>query len=60
MRTKPIIIDRNISEEEMQKDVEEFEKRFMTEEEEKQLDKDIRDGLIPGYVKPDGTWEMLR
>lgn len=60
MRTKPIIINRNPSEEEMQRDVEEFNKRLMTEEEEKQLDKDIRNGLIPGYVKPDGTTEMLR
>jgi len=31
-----------------------------SEEEEKQLDKDIRNGLIPGYIKPDGTTEMLR
>ena len=55
-----IIIDRNISEEELEKNVKEFEERIMTDEEEKQLKKDIQNGIMSGEILPDGTIKLLR
>ena len=55
-----IIIDRNISEEELEKNVKEFEERIMTDEEEKQLKKDIQNGIMAGEILPDGTIKLLR
>ena len=45
-----IIIDRNISEEELEKNVKEFKERIMTGEEEKQLKKDIQNGIMSGEI----------
>ena len=55
-----IIIDRNISEEELEKNVKEFEERIMTDEEENQLKKDIQNGIMSGEILPDGTIKLLR
>lgn len=55
-----IIIDRNISEEELKKNVKEFEERIMTGEEEKQLKKDIQNGIMSGEILPNGTIKLLR
>ena len=55
-----IIIDRNISEEELEKNVKEFEERIMTDEEEKQLKKDIQNGIMSGEILPDRTIKLLR
>ena len=54
-----IIIDRNISEEELEKNVKEFEEQIMTDKEEKQLEEDIRNGIMPGEILPDGTAQLL-
>lgn len=55
-----IIIDRNISEEELEKNVKEFEEQIMTDKEEKQLKEDIQNGIMSGEILPDGTVKLLR
>lgn len=54
-----IIIDRNKSEEELEKIAKEFDALIMTNEEEKQLEEDIRNGIMPGEILPDGTAQLL-
>ena len=54
-----IIIDRNKSEEELEKIAKEFDALIMTEKEEKQLEEDIRNGIMPGEILPDGTAQLL-
>ena len=55
-----IIIDRNKSEEELEKIAKEFDALIMTEKEEKQLEEDIQNGIMPGEILPDGTLKLLR
>lgn len=60
MDTDVITINKNKSKEEIERGLKKFENMIMTKEEEKQLDEDIRNGIILGYIKSDGTPEMLR